>query len=74
MSPRMLGTPGTGTETKREAAARLSRRFGRLVATVAWRDHHAGVDSVFDLFRMLRVPGTFNYKNPRPHRAGIRGG
>ena len=53
------------TEAKWEAAARLSRRFGRLVATVAWRDHHASVDSVFDLSRMLRVPGTFNVKDHR---------
>lgn len=53
------------TEAKWEAAARLSRRFGRLVATVAWRDHHAGMDSVFDLSRMLRVSDTFNVKDPR---------
>ena len=53
------------TEAKWEAAARLSRRIGRLMATVAWRDHHAGMDSVFDLSRMLRVPDTFNLKDPR---------
>ena len=56
------------TEAKWEAAARLSRRFGRLVATVAWCDHHASVDSVFDLSRLLRVSRTFNYKeHPRRH-------
>jgi hypothetical protein len=48
-----------------ERAARLSRRFGRLVEVVAWRNHQAGVDSVFDLSRLLRCPNTFNRKDPR---------
>ena len=39
----------------------LIRRRGRLVAAVA-KDHAAEVDSVFELARMLRVPGTFNNK------------
>ena len=39
----------------------LIRRWGRLVAAVA-KDHAAEVDSVFELARMLRVPGTFNNK------------
>lgn len=39
----------------------LIRRWGRLVAAVA-NDHGAQVDSVYELARMLRVPGTFNCK------------
>ncbi len=42
-------------------AAALVRRWGRLVAVVA-EAHGARVDSVYDLPRMLRVPGTFNNK------------
>lgn len=41
--------------------AALVRRFGRLVAAVA-KDRAAKVDNVFDLARMLRVPGTINNK------------
>jgi hypothetical protein len=44
------------------AARALIRRFGRLVA-VAADTLHVGVDNVYDLPRMLRVPGTFNNKN-----------
>jgi hypothetical protein len=40
-------------------ARALLRRWGRLVAVVAG-NHQAHADSVFDLPRMLRVPGTFN--------------
>lgn len=47
----------------RPHARALLRRFGRLVAGVAER-HGAGVDSVFDLARVLRAPGTVNHKNP----------
>lgn len=44
-------------------ATALLRRFGRLVRHVA--DIHGGhVDSVFDLARVLRVPGSANHKNP----------
>ncbi|OBH55468.1 AAA family ATPase [Mycobacterium sp. E2479] len=47
-------------------AQALLRRFGRLVAAVAAR-HNANVDNVFDLARVLRVPGTVNHKNdPAP--------
>lgn len=42
----------------------LLRRFGRLVAAVAER-HNAGVDSVFDLARVLRAPGSVNLKDPQ---------
>jgi hypothetical protein len=39
----------------------LVRRFGRLVDVVA-QQRNAKVDNVFDLARMLRVPGTVNCK------------
>jgi hypothetical protein len=42
-------------------ARALVRRFGRLVAVVAGK-HDVRVDAVFDLPRMMRVPGTFNCK------------
>lgn len=41
-------------------AAALVRRWGRLVAAVA-AQHGAKVDSVYDLARVLRVPGTLNH-------------
>jgi putative DNA primase/helicase len=44
------------------SAAALARAFGRLVAIVA-SHYHAGVDNVFDLSRVLRVPGTVNWKD-----------
>ena len=47
------------------AASALLRRWGRLVATVAGR-HHVRVDGIFDLTRMLRVPGSFNNKERCP--------
>lgn len=43
-------------------AATLLARFGRLVACVA-DEHKAKVDAVFDLARVLRVPGTINHKS-----------
>jgi hypothetical protein len=48
-------------------AAALLKRFGLLVQVVA-DAHGATVDSVFDLPRVLRVPGTNNmkYSPPRP--------
>ncbi len=42
-------------------ARSLGRRWGRLVALVAEK-HNVSVDNVFDLARMLRVPGTNNCK------------
>ena len=47
---------------QRGAAATLVRRWGRLVATIADRRGIA-VDNVFDLARILRVPGTINHKD-----------
>lgn len=44
-------------------ARALLRRFGRLVAAVAER-HGGRTDSVYDLARVLRVPGSHNLKNP----------
>jgi hypothetical protein len=43
------------------AARTLVHRFGRLVAAVA-KNHRVAVDGVYDLARMLRVPGTLNNK------------
>jgi hypothetical protein len=42
-------------------AAALLARFGRLVKTIA-SHHSCTVDNVFNLDRILRVPGTFNQK------------
>jgi hypothetical protein len=47
-----------------EAAQLLLRRFGRLVTTIADR-HGAEVDNVFDLARMMRVPGSTNNKESK---------
>lgn len=44
-------------------AAALARRFGYLVAAVAAR-RDVRVDTISDLPRVLRVPGTCNHKNP----------
>jgi len=50
-------------DDNRGRAVALLRRFGRLVWHVAsTRGGH--VDSVFDLARILRVPGTVNVKDP----------
>ncbi len=48
---------------KRAEAAALLRRWGKLVATVADR-RGARVDSLYDLPRVLRCPGTVNHKQP----------
>lgn len=51
------------TEAKRTAAAAIYRRFHRLCADVADK-FGGGVDNVGQLSRILRVPGTFNRKDP----------
>jgi hypothetical protein len=51
------------TEVAWARAHRLSRRFGRLAARVAG-DFSASLDNVSDLTRVLRVPGTTNWKEP----------
>lgn len=50
------------------AARSLVHRFGRLVAAVA-KNHRVAVDGVYDLARMLRVPGTLNNKVSADGRA-----
>lgn len=50
-----------GEEFTTMQAAALLRRWGHLVRLVAG-GHGVEVDSVFDLARILRVPGTVNYK------------
>jgi hypothetical protein len=52
---------GTYEEISHANAAKLLRRWGQLVALVAGT-HNAKVDNVFDLPRILRVPGTVNHK------------
>ena len=41
----------------------LSKAFGRLVAAVADKEFGVTVDTVSDLARMLRVPGSVNFKD-----------
>jgi len=43
----------------------LARRFHRLVASVA-KSRGAQVDKVCDLPRVLRIPGSRNFKDPEP--------
>lgn len=50
------------TPDARDRACQLSRRFGRLAATVAEK-YSASLDTVSDLARILRVPGTTNWKD-----------
>lgn len=51
--------------------ARALRKWGSTVTRIA-ASHGAGVDNVFDLPRVLRVPGTTNRKQPdRPARTEI---
>ncbi|OQZ96931.1 DNA primase family protein [Mycolicibacter algericus] len=65
--------PITETFTVADAAA-LLHRWGRLVALVADR-RGAQVDNVYDLPRILRVPGTINNKTtPVPVTAAATGG
>lgn len=49
-------------DTTRAAATAILRRWGRLVASVAER-YNTDVDSVFDLARVLRCPGSTNHKS-----------
>lgn len=51
------------TPEKRENAGALLKLFGRLVGRAAHL-HGGKVDGVFDLARVLRVPGTVNRKVP----------
>lgn len=51
------------TEAKRADAVVVYRRFHRLCADIA-AAHGGSVDNVGQLSRVLRVPGTFNRKDP----------
>ena len=51
------------TDQKRQHAATLLKRHGRLVQSIALQ-HESKADSVFDLPRVLRAPDTTNHKNP----------
>jgi hypothetical protein len=48
-----------------ETGRALIRRWGRLVKRVAAK-RDVKVDGVFEVSRILRVPGSVNYKYPRP--------
>ena len=52
------------TQVQWARAYRLSRRFGRLATSVAG-NFSASLDNVSDLTRVLRVPGTTNWKDPK---------
>ncbi|SFU07161.1 hypothetical protein SAMN05660657_05359 [Geodermatophilus amargosae] len=67
MDPEDEGTDLSGDEERRATARALMRRFGRLmthVASLVDEEHRGHVDSVFDLARVLRLPGTVNRKDP----------
>ena len=63
-----------GETLDNQRSAALLRRFGGLVRAVAG-NLGASVDSVFDLSRVLRVPGTLNHKYspPKPASAEFPG-
>lgn len=52
-----------GSEDNWARAHKLSRRFGRLASKLA-ADFSAELDNVSDLARLLRIPGTANWKDP----------
>ena len=54
------------TDSRWTTASALFRRWGRLVAHVAEK-HGGAVDNVYDLSRVLRVPGTVNRKDTPVH-------
>lgn len=66
-----------GTAEARSAATDLWRGF-ETAARLAWQAHGLKLDTVSDLARVLRVPGTLNWKTdpPRPvalsHQSGRR--
>jgi hypothetical protein len=51
-------------DVKWSRAYRLSRRFGRMAARAAASHSGAALDNVSDLTRVLRLPGTTNWKDP----------
>lgn len=54
---------GELTDENRDAVATLLKRWGSLVKQFAL-NNHGSADSVFDLPRILRVPGSVNWKDP----------
>ena len=54
---------GDLTDENRDAVAMLLKRWGTLVKQFAL-NNHGSADSVFDLPRILRVPGSVNWKDP----------
>ena len=54
---------GDLTDENRDAVATLLKRWGSLVKQFAL-NNHGSADSVFDLPRIMRVPGSVNWKDP----------
>src|SRR4051794_17633014 len=69
LDPKDEATDLAGNPARLPEARAFMRRFGRLVAhaatTLVAEEHRGDVDTVFDLARVLRVPGTVNRK-PNP--------
>jgi putative DNA primase/helicase len=70
--PRLIISSGRGiqpvwtvTDCDASQGRSLLRRFGRLVAACAF-NRDVKVDNIFDLPRVLRVPGTLNHKYDPP--------
>lgn len=70
--PRVIISSGRGiqpvwsvTDCDTSQGRSLLRRFGRLVAACAF-NRNIKVDNIFDLPRVLRVPGTLNHKYDPP--------
>ena len=53
-----------GDEVEWARAYRLIRQFGRLATSAAHNFCGARIDNVYNLDRLARVPGTFNFKDP----------
>jgi P4 family phage/plasmid primase-like protien len=54
-----------GSDADRARAVSLLKRFGDMCRRVA-REHGAEIDSVFDLARVMRTPGSWNIKSAPP--------
>lgn len=63
MHPYWPVADGQITEDNRNRIAGLLKRWGVLVRQLA-QAHHGSIDNVYDLPRILRVPGSTNFKNP----------
>lgn len=62
---------GLITADNRNQIASLLRRWGSMVKTFAETNHGGTADSVYDLARILRAPGSVNFKDPE-HPVPVR--